>query len=161
MPKVRRIQLSLVGILSLSFSLHSSASVFAADPLSVQAQVDRSEVKEGERLTFSVTITGPIRGTPKLHLGSLEGFQVVSTGRSQQIQMRGREISQALTLTYLLVPTQRGTFTLGPVKVEYQGQTYETQPIQVKVAPGPAGWIPKSRRPAPERLPRLEGGVIL
>ena len=161
MPKVRRIQLSLAGILSLALSLHSSVPVLAADPLSVQAQVDRSEVKEGERLTFSVTITGPIREPPKLQMGSLEGFQVVSTGQAQQIQMRGNEINQALTLTYLLVPTERGTFTLGPVKVEYQGQTYETQPIQVRVAPGPAGRIPKSKQSSPRRLPELEGGVVL
>ena len=160
MLRIRRILLALIGIWFITASLHPSAPAFA-DQLSVQAQVDRSEVKEGERLTFSVTITGPIRGTPKLQLGSLEGFQVVSTGQSQQIQMRGNEINQALTLTYVLAPTQTGTYTLGPVKVEYQGQAYETQPIQVKVTPGPAGRIPKSKQPSPRQLPELEGGVVL
>ena len=145
--------LALVGILLLPLAF--------ADQLSVQAQVDRSELKVGETLTFAVTIAGPIREPPKLELTSLEGFQVVSTGQSQQIQLRGKEIEQALTLTYVLAPAHEGTYTLGPVKVEVQGQVYETQPIQVKVMPGPAGRVPGSRQPPSRRFPKLEGGVIL
>ena len=143
-------RLALVGILLFASHPDLLASAFA-DQLSVQAQVDRSELKVGETLTFAVTIGGPIREPPKLELTSLEGFQVVSTGQSQQIQMHGNEINQALPLTYVLAPTGAGTYTLGPVKVEYQGRTYETQPIQIKVVGGPP----------PRRLPKLEGGVIL
>ncbi len=130
---------------------------FAEADLSVSAQVDKSEVKQGEPLVFQINISGPIRQAPKVQMSSLEGFAVVSSGQSQQIQMRGGEVQQTLVFVYTLVPTEAGDRTLGPVKVEVQGKSYETQPIQVKVLPGPA---PKSNRPAP-RPPKLEGEVIL
>jgi len=123
-----------------------------AEELKVATQVDKSEVPAGEPLTFSVTIAGPIRQTPKIQLTSFEGFQVVSTGQSQSLQLRSGEVHSTLILTYTLAPTAPGTHVLGPVKIEYQGKEYQTQPIEVKVVPG----APK-KTPEPE----LEGGVIL
>ena len=59
----------------------------------------------------------------------------------------------ALTLSYTLAPTAVGTYTLGPVNVEYKGKVIQTQPIEVKVVPSEA----KPSQPPPQ----LEGGVIL
>ena len=148
------------GLLAVTFSLLSIRPVFAEAELSVSAQVDKSQVKQGEPLVFQIHIAGPIRQAPKVQIDSIEGFAVVSTGQSQQIQMRGGEIQQTLAFVYTLVPTQAGDRTLGPVKVEVQGKSYETQPIQVKVLPGPARPAPKSEKSAP-RPPKLEGEVIL
>lgn len=135
--------------------------------LSVAAQVDKSEVATGQPLLFSVTIAGQLQETPKVDLTSFEGFQIVATAQSQQIQIESGRIRQALTLTYTLAPTTPGSHTLGPVKVEYQGQVYETQPIEVKVVEGP---LRKERRQPvkpsrqerkPATAPKLEGGMIL
>lgn len=128
---------------------------FAAEDLKVGAQVDRNEVPAGERLTFSVTIAGPIRETPKIQLTTFEGFQVLSTGQSQSLQIRSGEVHSTLMLTYTLAPTAPGTHLLGPVKIEYQGKEYQTQPIEIKV-------VESKREPLPEKQePQLEGGVIL
>ena len=67
-----------------------------ADELRVGAQVDRTEVATGEVLTYRITIAGPIQETPKVELNSFEGFQVVSTGQSQQIQVKTGQVEQAL-----------------------------------------------------------------
>ncbi len=134
-----------------------------AEELRVGAQVDKSEISTGETLTFSVMIAGPMKETPKVQLTAFDGFQVVSTGQSQQIQIRPDQTQLALTLTYTLAPTQPGIHTLGPIKVEYQGKVYETQPVEVKVVPGPAleRKIPEGKRKPNLPKPRLEGGVIL
>lgn len=131
------------------------SSVAFAEQLSVGAQVDKTEIAVGERLTYVITISGPILETPKVQLTHFEGFEVLSTAQSQQIQMKAGQMRLTLVLTYLLMPTTAGTHTLGPLKVEYQGQVVETQPIEVKVTPG--------ERPeaAPPQAPRLEGGVVL
>ena len=141
-----------------------AAPAFAAEELKVAAQVDKNEVPAGEPLIFSVTIAGPIRQTPKVQLTAFEGFQVVSTGQSQSLQIRSGEVHSALILTYTLAPTAPGTHVLGPVKIEYQGKEYQTQPIEVKVVPG----TPEKRserkqeeQSLPEKEPELEGGVIL
>ena len=141
----------LIPVLLLTFLFLTP--VFAAEELNVRAQVDKSEVATGHILTYSVTIAGPIETTPKVHLTSFEGFQVVASGQSQQIQVAPGKARLSLTLTYTLAPTAVGTHTLGPVKIEYKGQTYQTQPIEVKVVPQPE---------APEQeAPELRGDVIL
>ncbi len=135
-----------------------ASPVVAAEELSVKAQVDRSELRQGEALNFSVTLTGPFRGTPRVDLGSLEGFRVLSTGQSQEVRMRGRRMMQMLTLTYVLTPVRAGTLTLGPIKVEAQGSVYETQSFEVKVLPGEAAPEPGEGRPP---KPELRGGITL
>lgn len=110
-----------------------------------------------EPLSFSVTIAGPIKTTPRVQVNSFEGFQVVSTGQSQQVNIRGGHLQLAVTLQYLLAPTAPGKHRLGPVTVEYQGQRYQTAPIEVEVLP--AGERPE--RPTPAPRPKVRGGTIL
>jgi hypothetical protein len=128
--------------------------------LVVGAHVDKTEVATGETLTFRVTMMGPIRISPKVRLTSFEGFQIISTGQSQQIQIRQGRTETTLTLSYLLAPVTPGTHTLGPVKVEFQGKVYETKPIEVTVVPGHQRNSPKLES-KPSEEPVLEGGVIL
>ena len=152
-------------VLTIAFllcAIHGPRALVFAEDLNVGAQVDKTEVATGQALTFSIMISGPIKETPKVQLTSFQGFQVVSTGQSQQIQIQGGQTRQALTLTYTLAPTEPGTHLLGPVKVEYRGQTYETQPIEVKVVQGPArNKTPQPSEPETPKEPRLEGGVVL
>lgn len=150
------------GLLLLSLE-GSFAAAMAAEDLSVGAQVDKTEVGTGEKFTFALTIAGPLRESPKIELSTFEGFQVVSTGQSQQLQMRAGQMRQTLTLTYTLAPTALGTHTLGPVKVEYKGKIYETQPIEVKVVQGKTQPAPEQEEQQEElpRTPRLRGGTIL
>lgn len=126
----------------------------SAEDLKVAAQVDKNEVAPGELLTYAVTIAGPLKESPKVHLTSFEGFRVVATAQAQQIQVEKGQPRQSLTLTYTLAPIEPGVHKLGPVKVEYQGTSYETQPIEVTVAAG-------SPEKKPARSPQLEGGTVL
>ena len=136
-----------------------SAGALFAGELSVAAQVDKTEVALTEPLTFAVTIAGVLKETPKVELTSFDGFQVLATGQSNQIQLQQGGSRMTLTLTYTLAPTQPGVHTLGPVKVEYEGQVYETQPVEVRVLPGPAK--PREPKKPTRPLPRLQGGTIL
>lgn len=133
-----------------------------SEELKVGAQVDKTEVPTGEPITYSIIIAGPVKAAPKIQITAFEGFEVLSTGQSQQIQMQGSEIRSALVLTYTLAPTTPGTQLLGPVKIQYQGHEYQTQPIEIKVVPGAAQKeLPPRSRPKRPQPPRLEGGVIL
>ena len=121
-----------------------------SEEFAVSAQVDKTELAQGEALSYSITIAGPIREEPKVNLGAVKGFHIVSSSQSHQLSVRAGQIQRSVVLSYLLTPVEPGVHTLGPVKVTYRGKVYETQPIEVKVA-GRAG--------APR--PKLEGGVIL
>ncbi len=109
--------------------LCSSPVVSAAEsqhPITVSARVDRKTIPAGEMLNFWVMITGNIQETPQVQMNNFEGFKVVSTGQSQNIQVGAGQTKITLMLNYLLAPVTVGTHTLGSVKVGYQGQTYQT-----------------------------------
>lgn len=130
------------------------------EELTVQASVNKTEVRSDQKLVYSIAIAGALAEPPKVQLSGFEGFRVISTGQSQELQIHRGKKRQALILSYTLAPTAAGTHTLGPVKVEYEGQMYETQPIEVTVLPQ---GIPPRDEPDMKKLqdPDVEGGFIL
>ncbi|MBI4314282.1 MAG: BatD family protein [Candidatus Omnitrophica bacterium] len=141
------------------------ATQAVADPapadLAVSSRVDKIKVSVGEPLTFSVTITGPVKTTPRVDIGSFEGFHLMTTGQSQQVDIRQGQMQLAVTLQYLLVAEQPGTHKLGPVTVEHEGKRYTAPFVQVEVA-GSAQALPgKERKRSRQQQPRIYGGTIL
>ncbi len=124
------------------------------------AKADKGQVVQGEPLNFEVAIVGVLRESPKVELGPFEGFAVAGTRQSQQISVQKGKTVQALSLLYVLVGQKEGTHTLGPVKVKYQGQVYESKPVTVKVLRGSPEKEQQEGFP-PAGRPRLQGGVIL
>lgn len=127
--------------------------------ITVSSAVDKVRLTVDEPLMFSVTIAGPITSTPRVSITSLEGFQVISTGQSQQVHLRGGQMQLAITLQYLLAPTTVGSQTLGPVVVEHEGHRYQTAPLTVEVLPGAAPPAPPA--PSAPRRPAIRGGTVL
>ena len=89
--------------------------------LAVSSRVDKMRVTVGDSLTFSVTIAGAIKTTPRVDVGSFKGFQLMTTGQSQEVNVRKGQMQLALTLQYLLLAEQPGKHNLGPVTVEHEG----------------------------------------
>ncbi len=143
-------EIFLLQTVLLPFTLCLSP-VFAAEGLTVSAQVSKTVVKPDEALIFSIVITGLGQGMPQLQLGSLEGFKVVSTGQSQQIQIQAGKTRRALVFNYTLVPASPGSYRIGPVTVEFEGKQYQTEPMEVQV----------TEPDLLEELPKLEGGITL
>ena len=135
--------------------------------ITVSSQVDKTQVAAGEPITFSVTIAGPLATEPKVTLPSFEGFRVVSTGQSQSVRWQGGVQQRSVTLQYLLLPAEAGKYTLGPVVVEHDGQTYKTTPIAVEVTDEEAGphsglsLRPEEGQPPRPKRPPLRGGTVL
>lgn len=138
-------------LLLLAFSGVARPAEARAEEITVQTRVDKTETAVGEKVVFSVTISGALRQSPELELGKLEGFKVVSSDRAQRIEVKRGRMTQTFVLTYTLAAVVPGTHVIGSVRVKHQGREYETQPIEVKVTEGPA--VPRS--------PPLEGGITL
>lgn len=139
--------------------LSFSASAYAAE-LDLSAQVDRQQLRPGERLIYAVTLVGAIRGTPRLELNEFKGFSVIATGQSEQIRVQSGQTQKALTLTYTLSPMAPGTYLLGPARVEYEGKVYATEVIEIQVVEDGEQTVPPARG-NPRKAPALRGGVVL
>jgi hypothetical protein len=112
--------------------------------LTLDARVDRSQVEVGGRIALTLTIEGG-QGDPDIDLGSTAGFQVYSSGTSQNISILNGRVSASITCTYLLTPDTEGEFDLGPFRAKLGGETAGAPAIRIRVAKGTA--------PAPERAP--------
>src|SRR5690606_31940494 len=90
---------------------------------------DQLAINERLRVDFSMNKDGDNFSPP-----SFEGFKVVM-GPSQSVSsswINGKR-SFSKTYTYIVMPTARGTFTIGQASIEIGGETYKTLPQEVEV----------------------------
>ena len=103
-----------------------------ASGIQVSASVDNSEITLEDSLRLSVRVEG-VRSAPSPELPDLQDFKIHSQGKSSSVSIVNGKKSSSVTFNYLLTPKKQGTFTIGPVKFEIDGNPYITAPIQVVV----------------------------
>ncbi len=68
---------------------------------------------------------------------SFSNFRVLSgPNQSTSMQIINGVSSASLTLSYVIMPTSIGTFTIGSASIQSEGQTYTTQPLKITVVKG-------------------------
>lgn len=119
----------------LSFLLLFTGLAFGQD-LKLTASVNRNTVGTGEAFEVSFSINGNIErfGPP-----DMSGFQVVGgPNQSSSMSMINGVTTSSMSLSYDLVATKEGTFTIGPATVVVNGKQYRSNPVTVKVVKGQA-----------------------
>ncbi|MBI4063049.1 MAG: protein BatD [Elusimicrobia bacterium] len=112
---------------------------------SIAAQLDKKDIKVGESLTLTVTISGEgnIRGLPSPIYPNLEGiFRSYETEKSETISKNKEIISGQKIFKLLLIPQVPGrpTLAVGPARFIYfdpdakQYKELKTPPLEVKVS---------------------------
>jgi len=101
--------------------------------ISIYSSVDKNTVSVGEQINFQVTVSGDISDIPAPTLPPLDDFSVYQAGRSQNISIINGRVSSSVTFNYALVPRKVGKFEIGSASINYKGQEYKTQPIQIEV----------------------------
>ncbi|SDG59415.1 Oxygen tolerance [Flavobacterium omnivorum] len=96
-----------------------------------EARVSKTTLGLNERLRidFMMNVDGDNFVQP-----SFDGFRIIA-GPSQQVSqswVNGRS-SFEKAYSYFLTPNQKGTFTIKPAAIEYNGQIYKTAPIKIIV----------------------------
>ena len=144
-----------------------AASLLALD-VTVVATVDRMQIGLGEDFTLSVEISG--RGASEPKLPDLSQFaQLVNTNTSQSFQFINGRMSSSTTLNYTYIAQAAGTFEIGAVEVEANGQIVRSQPIRIEIGQASSGAQPQGAQPGatpsqPRTDPALqssEAGVFL
>lgn len=136
--------------------------------MSIEAEVDRSEVAFGETLSLVVTLTQELGsgrtqtfGLPRI--SSIPGFDIVSTRSGQSTSFINGVGSSRTQVVYELVPQEPGKFTIPAFSfADGSGNTHSTKPIEITVLPPPAQKEePEDERPASEPSRRAEEGSSL
>ena len=99
---------------------------------SFTAFVDKNEVAMNE--TFKVSFQLERGQSRDIRYPSFDGFQVLSgPSTSTNMQIINGQVSQSSTFSFYLRPTRKGNLTIGPASVNFQGKSYRTEPLVVKV----------------------------
>jgi uncharacterized protein (DUF58 family) len=118
----------LCGLLFIGFTVSASAQ-----DLSFSAKADKTTLNVGDPLVLTITLSGDISGIEVPVFEFPDGFTVASRSQSSNFSIRLGTVERSLTLAYVLIPQQGGTFQLGPFQITHRGQTFSTEPIAVSV----------------------------
>lgn len=135
--------------------LLTTQGTLAQQPLT--AEVDRTSLTTDDLVTLTVVVRSSALTTPRPTLPPLDGFDVVGSSSSSQINVINGEMSAEASYHYRLHPTQPGELTIGAISVELDGQVYTTDPITIQVSQGSAQPTPPNPNsgpaaPAPDTL---------
>ena len=122
-----------VSILLLAFMVCAGATQPAPTSLSFSAKVDKTSVNVGDPLVLTITLGGDVSGIDIPVFEFPEGFAVASRSQSSNFSLRLGTVERSLTLAYVLLPQQGGTFQLGPFQIAQKDQKFSTEPITVTV----------------------------
>ena len=106
----------------------------AAATIQFEASVDRTRASQGEPIRLTLRIISDeqlAQPTPAL---DLKDFHVEGPATSTRMEMSNfTNISFTRELTYVLYAKRVGTFTIGPARLELDGEHYQTKPIAVEI----------------------------
>lgn len=118
-----------------SFLTYILLSLFALSSFGAKVQftakTSHQVVEVGQR--FQITFTVNSRGgnfTPP----DFNDFRLLGgPNQSQSMQYINGQVSHSTSLSYILAATEEGTFTIGAASITVDGESYETDPIEIKV----------------------------
>ncbi len=98
------------------------------------AQVNTKNVQVGQmfELVFVITVNASDFTPP-----SFKDFEVAGgPNQSSSIQIVNGQMSQSISLSYLLVPKKEGKYIIGPASIISSGHKLETTPVTIEVGKG-------------------------
>ncbi|MBA4407165.1 hypothetical protein C0389_07825 [bacterium] len=131
MCKSKNIFLSTFFILFTVFIQSVGAQQFSAS-------IDRTTVGQFDRFQIYFTFEGTdVNGLSNLRQPAFSGFKILSgPNQSSSMQIINGKVSGSMSFVYILQPTAIGEFTIGTASVDFNGKTFTTQPLKVKVEKG-------------------------
>jgi len=109
------------------------AALAWAQDVTVSATVDKTTVEVANPIQLTITISGDLNGLKMAPFNLSPDFAVASRSQATNFSIRGGVQERSMSLLFILVPAQAGTFKLGPFKFSQGKQEFQTQPIEITV----------------------------
>ena len=134
------------------------AALAAPAEVELSATLDTDQVALDGTVNLQVTATYASKGEPgDLQVPALADFDLVGRQQSEQVSFAfvngAPSFHRTIVTSLALTPKRAGDLVVEPVKLAYNGRTYATQPLKVRVLPaGQAPRAQQNRRRAPDPL---------
>jgi hypothetical protein len=110
------------------------APALRAQDASFKVSVNQNKVGTGEQFEVSFTLnTNGDRFSPP----NFAGFQIVAgPNESSSMSSINGAVSQSVSISYVLMAENEGTFTIGPASILINGKQVSTNPVKITVVKG-------------------------
>ncbi|MCL2747499.1 MAG: BatD family protein, partial [Oscillospiraceae bacterium] len=132
-----KIRSTVLFILTLCAVAMCCAPALAAPEPRFRLDMDNLNLQIGNSCSIAVTMENAQSAT-LVGIEGLENFDVLSHNSSTSINITGGETIHQETLNYVVMPKAQGQFTL-KATIQFNGQTYETNTLEVIVTEGSSG----------------------
>jgi len=120
--------------------LLAGACYVSAQEASINADVDKRVLGQGEELTLTIEVKVTSGSAPEPEIPSMNDFEITGryTSSSQSMVFSNGTLERSISKTYTLTlyPTKMGNLTIPEIKINYKGKIMSSDPIQVEVMAG-------------------------
>ncbi len=113
-------------------------SILRAADIAFDAVVDKTTVSMNDTVTLQISVSGSNISMPRPSLPPVPGFQIYSSGQSQNMSFVNGKASNQVVYSYALAPQAPGDYTIPALTLQAGDQTLSTKPIPIKVVSGSA-----------------------
>ncbi len=154
----RRALLALAAGVTACVALSLAGPAAAAD-ISLVASVEPNPLTVGDSAVLTLESSGS-QDVPVPDLGNLDGFSAQYLGPSTQVSIVNGQVSASVSHRFRLVAQRAGQFRLGPFRVEYQGKTYTSNPVPLRVLTQAQASAAGGNLPRPSGVDQLRLAVV-
>jgi len=150
--------------------LLSTTMLVAAD-FEVNVIIDQNRITENRMFTLSIEVSG--EGAAQVSFdpqfpASMDQFSTFlgRGGESSNFQLINGKMSISKSIQYNFMATKVGTFTIDPIEIKLDNQTYQTKPITIEIVKATVSAPPSAAPGAPATKPlqaedSVEGNLFL
>jgi len=125
-----------------------------AETVSFDISVTQDKVSLGSSIQLNLTFYGT-KGVPAPRIDDIEGFKVRYMGPSSRLSIVNGKVSSSITHIYRLLAAKTGLHKIGPLSIDFDGDTYQSHAVMVEVVKGaiqPGATVRKQRYGSSEGL---------
>lgn len=123
---------SLNIIIVMGLLLSFSGETALAGKIDFEVSADRNIVAIGQVLKLQLKFDSS-KNVPAPKIDGIDGFQSRYAGPSTMMSIVNGRITSSVTHIYSLIPLKTGRFRIGPFSLDYKGDTYTSNSLDIEV----------------------------
>jgi len=129
MVKIMNIKKLIVVVIVCFFT-----AIAHANKIEMYSSVNKTSVALNETLQLTISIKGDSKSLPYFSAPTLKDFNTYGSSQSKSMSIVNGQVTNTVSYVYTLSPKKEGEYEIPSFKLDYDGQTYETEPIKITVS---------------------------
>ncbi|MDR3237849.1 MAG: BatD family protein, partial [Spirochaetia bacterium] len=111
-------------------------SVFSANAENISTELSQKTAAVGETVRLTITVEGAPSGLTAPAPPRVDGLSILFGGSSRSFQYINGKTFKGLSLIYNITALKKGSYSIPPIKLEYDNSSYSSEAVQLIVTEG-------------------------